>query len=299
MPGLLLFGDTERSAALRHEIPVAIMDPLLFAEIDGRRVVLTSMLERERVTRALPDAEVLDYFEFGWKELIEGGMSFAEAERRGGGAGRAPDRDRRRDRSGRLPARGRRPAASRRGRAHRRRRDGGVSAAREIGRGARRHPRRPAGGRGRDWPRRATCSSARARPRTAGCELDGERLLAEDVRAALRAACAEHGAPCPPDVIVGVGPERLRPRPGQRAAAERTSDRDRPLAAPRGERLLGGHDPHVRGRGAHAGARRPDRRPRAPLAGRARSRPGGDPSRHPRPRALRPASATCSRQRAI
>jgi hypothetical protein len=59
MPGLLLWGGTVRSAALRHEIPLAIVDPLLFAEVDGRRVVLTSWLERDRVTRALPDAEVL------------------------------------------------------------------------------------------------------------------------------------------------------------------------------------------------------------------------------------------------
>jgi Xaa-Pro aminopeptidase len=33
-------------------------------------------------------------------------------------------------------------------------------------------------------------------------ELDGKPLLAEHVRAALRSACAENGAPCPPDVIV-------------------------------------------------------------------------------------------------
>jgi Xaa-Pro aminopeptidase len=58
MRGLLLFGDTERSAALRHEIPVAIIDPLLFAEVDGRRYVLTSALEQARVKRALPDAAV-------------------------------------------------------------------------------------------------------------------------------------------------------------------------------------------------------------------------------------------------
>src|SRR5688500_2675782 len=80
MRGLLLFGDTERSAALRHEVPVAIIDPLLFAEVDGRRYVLTSTLEAERVKRALPDVELLDFFDFGWKELVEGGMSFAEAE---------------------------------------------------------------------------------------------------------------------------------------------------------------------------------------------------------------------------
>jgi Xaa-Pro aminopeptidase len=43
----------------------------------------------------------------------------------------------------------------------------------------------------------------RARPTGDGqLELDGERLLADDVRAALRAACAEAGAPCPPEVIV-------------------------------------------------------------------------------------------------
>jgi Xaa-Pro aminopeptidase len=34
-------------------------------------------------------------------------------------------------------------------------------------------------------------------------ELDGEPLLAEHVRAAMRAACDGLGAPCPPDVIVG------------------------------------------------------------------------------------------------
>jgi hypothetical protein len=28
MSALLLYGDTERSAALRHEIPIAIIDPL-------------------------------------------------------------------------------------------------------------------------------------------------------------------------------------------------------------------------------------------------------------------------------
>ncbi len=30
MPDLLLYGDTERSAALRHEIPIAIGDPFLY-----------------------------------------------------------------------------------------------------------------------------------------------------------------------------------------------------------------------------------------------------------------------------
>jgi Xaa-Pro aminopeptidase len=33
-------------------------------------------------------------------------------------------------------------------------------------------------------------------------EVDGQPLLAEDLRTAIRDACAENGAPCPPDIIV-------------------------------------------------------------------------------------------------
>jgi Xaa-Pro aminopeptidase len=44
---------------------------------------------------------------------------------------------------------------------------------------------------------------ARSRPNAEGrLEVDGRPLLAEDVRSVLRQACAENGAPCPPDVIV-------------------------------------------------------------------------------------------------
>jgi Xaa-Pro aminopeptidase len=49
----------------------------------------------------------------------------------------------------------------------------------------------------------AAATLAQAEPGEGGrLEVDGEPLRSEDVRAALRAACAEHGAPCPPDVIV-------------------------------------------------------------------------------------------------
>lgn len=42
----------------------------------------------------------------------------------------------------------------------------------------------------------------RALPAGGQLHVDGKPLLAEDVRATLRTACAEQGAPCPPDVIV-------------------------------------------------------------------------------------------------
>src|SRR5947209_9287995 len=76
----MLFGDTERSAALRHEIPIAIIDALLWVELDGRPVVLTSQLEQARIARLLPDAEILDFFAFGMRELRQQGLSHADAE---------------------------------------------------------------------------------------------------------------------------------------------------------------------------------------------------------------------------
>ena len=57
MAGLLLFGDTVRCAALRHEIPAEAIDDLLFAELDGDRFVLTWTFECNRVSLARPDAE--------------------------------------------------------------------------------------------------------------------------------------------------------------------------------------------------------------------------------------------------
>jgi Xaa-Pro aminopeptidase len=80
MTALLIYGDTERSAALRHEVPLAIGDPFLFIQNEGAPVILTNALERERIARALPDAELVLMNELGFFELIRGGMSRDEAE---------------------------------------------------------------------------------------------------------------------------------------------------------------------------------------------------------------------------
>jgi Xaa-Pro aminopeptidase len=81
MVDVLIWGDTERSPALRHEVPLAIGDAFLYLETDGRRAVLTNALEDERIAQAAPDVERLLGDELGLDELIESGLSREEIAR--------------------------------------------------------------------------------------------------------------------------------------------------------------------------------------------------------------------------
>ena len=79
--GVLVFGDSETSPTLRHEVPLAIGDPFLYLEAEGRRVVVTNALEDSRIARAAPDLERLLVDAFGRDDLIAEGRSRAEVER--------------------------------------------------------------------------------------------------------------------------------------------------------------------------------------------------------------------------
>ena len=199
--GLLLYGDTERSAAMRHEIPIPIGDPFLLAEADGRQYVLASQLEHARLRRDLPDAELLDYFAFGYKELVESGLSRDEGGRE------VEARVVRQIGIDEAIVPGDFPLAL----GDRLREDGIVLTVDDAAIELRRRAKTPfelegirAAQRAAEAGMTAACELlSRAEPAAGGrLELDGKPLLAEDVRATLRAACAEHGAPCPPDVIV-------------------------------------------------------------------------------------------------
>ena len=74
MADLLLYSDTERSAALRHEIPLAIGDPFGYAEVGGKPIIFISSLEQERVAAARPDAEIIEWGDVGFHELLESGL---------------------------------------------------------------------------------------------------------------------------------------------------------------------------------------------------------------------------------
>ncbi len=64
MTDVLIIGDTMRSPELRHEVPIAIPDPLLYAEVGGRRSVVVSSLEAGRVRGSIAsnDIVVFDLF---------------------------------------------------------------------------------------------------------------------------------------------------------------------------------------------------------------------------------------------
>jgi Xaa-Pro aminopeptidase len=76
MPALVLWGDTVRSAALRHELPLVVVDPFLFVDDGpGRRWVMSSALEAARLAEVRPDAEQVAVTDLGFRELLESGLS--------------------------------------------------------------------------------------------------------------------------------------------------------------------------------------------------------------------------------
>ncbi|MGH2985396.1 MAG: hypothetical protein ACRDLO_01760, partial [Solirubrobacterales bacterium] len=197
---LLIYGDTERSAALRHELPLSIIDPLLFAIVDGRRHAMTSILERERIAAVAPDAELHEIGELGFGELLQSGMSWTEidlelasrAARRIGVTTALVDPEFPLLVADRLCA------------------DGIELTPDAETFEARRRVKSPAELEGiRRAQRAAEAGMAAAAALLRSAVVDGEALLvdggtltAESVRAALREACAARGAPAPPDAIV-------------------------------------------------------------------------------------------------
>jgi Xaa-Pro aminopeptidase len=80
MPDVLVLADSIRSPEMRHVVPVAIPDPFLYAEHDGRRVVVVSALEVERVGAA--GLEVVPVDALGIDDLLAQGVDRDEAELR-------------------------------------------------------------------------------------------------------------------------------------------------------------------------------------------------------------------------
>ena len=77
MPDVLMYADTFRSPELRHEVPLGIPDPFLYAERDGVKHIQISSMEVPRLA-ALGLFELHPGEEYGVDELIAAGLSYPE-----------------------------------------------------------------------------------------------------------------------------------------------------------------------------------------------------------------------------
>jgi Xaa-Pro aminopeptidase len=71
---ILIHGDTIRTPELRHEVPLGIPDPFVYAEVDGQRLVAISAMEAMRVEALGSGLGVHTLEEFGADELRRSGL---------------------------------------------------------------------------------------------------------------------------------------------------------------------------------------------------------------------------------
>jgi Xaa-Pro aminopeptidase len=203
-PDVLIHGDTNRSAALRHELPLGILDPFSYFEVDGRRVVVIAAMEADRIQEAAPGVEILDPYALGLDELVARGMRWhdMDSELCARAAAKLGTR--------KLVV----PAALPVGVADRLRADGVEIVPDELEFIRRRRSKNASEIEG---VRRAQAAAdagmaaaaellRAASPRDGVLAHDGEALTSEAVRARIREVCAEHGAPADEDIIVAAGP---------------------------------------------------------------------------------------------
>lgn len=74
MPDVLLIGDTERMLELRHEVPVQISDPFVYAEVDGERHVVIWGFELDRIRETGADVTLHPMEELRIEELVRQGL---------------------------------------------------------------------------------------------------------------------------------------------------------------------------------------------------------------------------------
>jgi Xaa-Pro aminopeptidase len=73
---VLIYGDTIRHPELRHEVPLTLGDPFLYAEKDGRRHIVITDFEWPRIQEAGVDAELISPFALGLDELLDSGKKY-------------------------------------------------------------------------------------------------------------------------------------------------------------------------------------------------------------------------------
>src|SRR5207253_10196947 len=72
MADILIYADSVISAEMRHEVPVLVPDPFLYAEKDGKRYAVSTACEVERIAEA--GIEAHPWEQFGYDEMLEQGL---------------------------------------------------------------------------------------------------------------------------------------------------------------------------------------------------------------------------------
>ena len=78
MTDVLIVGDTERSPELRHELPVRIGDPFVYAEVGERRVAVVWSIEGDRIAVVDPTVEIVPVETVPVDDLIRAGVDHYE-----------------------------------------------------------------------------------------------------------------------------------------------------------------------------------------------------------------------------
>jgi Xaa-Pro aminopeptidase len=76
MTDVLIFGDTMRHPELRHEVPLMLGDPFLYAEKEGRAHIVITDFEWPRLQEAGVEAELISPFALGIDELLVSGKKY-------------------------------------------------------------------------------------------------------------------------------------------------------------------------------------------------------------------------------
>ena len=75
---LLIVGDTERCPELRHELPLRIGDPFLYAEIGDRRIAVVGSIEGDRIEVVDPTVEIVPVETIPVDDLVAAGIDHYE-----------------------------------------------------------------------------------------------------------------------------------------------------------------------------------------------------------------------------
>jgi Xaa-Pro aminopeptidase len=80
VPDVLIYADTVRSPAMRHEVPILVPDPFLYVEHGGARHTVSTSFEVDRIAAIIGGPMAHPCEEFGFDDLIARGLPREEVD---------------------------------------------------------------------------------------------------------------------------------------------------------------------------------------------------------------------------